>query len=106
MNHNDVILKLETTIQSDKGQALASAQGLCTVMETMVYSSHFMLFEEAFHIYSLFFEIQKDKKPFRDVILPPEIGLMLPACRRLLFPLLHSSATKEIGDVCTQASLM
>ena len=32
---------------------------------------------------------------------------MLPACRRLLFPLLHPfpSATKEIGDVCTQASL-
>ena len=26
----------------------------------------------------------------------------LPACRRLLFPLLH--AEKEIGDVCTQAS--
>ena len=37
----------------------------------------------------------------------------LPACRRLLFPLLHVEkkkkipfprATKEIGDVCTQAS--
>ena len=27
----------------------------------------------------------------------------LPACRRLLFPLLHAE-TKEIGDVCTQAS--
>ena len=35
----------------------------------------------------------------------------LPACRRLLFPLLHAGkkkvpfprATKEIGDVCTQA---
>ena len=33
----------------------------------------------------------------------------LPACRRLLFPLLHAEkgsfprATKEIGDVCTQA---
>ena len=29
----------------------------------------------------------------------------LPACRRLLFPLLHA-ATKEIGDVCTQARLL
>ena len=34
----------------------------------------------------------------------------LPACRRLLFPLLHAEkvffprATKEIGDVCTQAN--
>ena len=34
----------------------------------------------------------------------------LPACRRLLFPLLHVEkvpfprATKEIGDVCTQAT--
>ena len=32
----------------------------------------------------------------------------LPACRRLLFPLLHAEkgprATKEIGDVCTQAT--
>ena len=27
----------------------------------------------------------------------------LPACRRLLFPLFH--ATKEIGDVCTQANV-
>ena len=42
----------------------------------------------------------------------------LPACRRLLFPLLHAEkglflfffsfprATKEIGDVCTQATLL
>ena len=30
---------------------------------------------------------------------------MLPACRRLLFPLLHAEkGRKEIGDVCTQAS--
>ena len=29
-------------------------------------------------------------------------AMHLPACRRLLFPLLH--VTKEIGDVCTQAS--
>ena len=36
----------------------------------------------------------------------------LPVCRRLLFPLLHAEKvgpfpreTKEIGDVCTQASL-
>ena len=34
----------------------------------------------------------------------------LPACRRLLFPLLHAEkgrprATKEIGDVCTQANI-
>ena len=29
--------------------------------------------------------------------------LLLPACRHLLFPLLH--AEKEIGDVCTQAML-
>ena len=28
-------------------------------------------------------------------------GMMLPACRRLLFPLLQQK--KEIGDVCTQA---
>ena len=28
----------------------------------------------------------------------------LPACRRLLFPLLHAETTKEIGDVCTQAN--
>ena len=37
--------------------------------------------------------------------------LVLPACRRLLFPLLHAvvpfpRATKEIGDVCTQAILV
>ena len=38
-----------------------------------------------------------------------EISQRLPACRRLLFPLLHAEkgpfprATKEIGDVCTQA---
>ena len=31
----------------------------------------------------------------------------LPTCRRLLFPLLHTfpRATKEIGDVCTQANI-
>ena len=35
----------------------------------------------------------------------------LPVCRRLLFPLLHAEkgpfprATKEIGDVCTQATV-
>ena len=39
-------------------------------------------------------------------------SLLLPACRRFLFPLLHAEkgpfprATKEIGDVCTQASLL
>ena len=41
-------------------------------------------------------------------------SLTLPACRRLLFPLLHAEkapfpfprATKEIGDVYTQATLM
>ena len=43
-----------------------------------------------------------------DLIASP--GLGLPACRRLLFPLLHAEkvpfprATKEIGDVCTQAT--
>ena len=31
-------------------------------------------------------------------------SVLLPACRRLLFPLLH--ATKEIGDVCTQATVL
>ena len=31
------------------------------------------------------------------------LDLTLPACRRLLFPLLFPRATKEIGDVCTQA---
>ena len=36
------------------------------------------------------------------LILPPRANI-LPASRRLLFPLLHA-ATKEIGDVCTQAS--
>ena len=29
------------------------------------------------------------------------LGFLLPACRRLLFP--FPRATKEIGDVCTQA---
>ena len=46
--------------------------------------------------------------PARRLIIPSS-ALILPACRRLLFPLLHAEkvpfprAPKEIGDVCTQA---
>ena len=49
--------------------------------------------------------------PARRLIIPSS-ALILPACRRLLFPLLHAEkvpfprATKEIGDVCTQATLI
>ena len=44
------------------------------------------------------------------VIVCHELIIWLPACRRLLFNLLHAEkvpfprATKEIGDVCTQAN--
>ena len=40
---------------------------------------------------------------FSSAVRPPK---KLPACRRLLFPLLHcyTRATKEIGDVCTKAT--
>jgi len=34
-----------------------------------------MLFKEAFHIYSTFFETYKDEEAFRDILLHPETGL-------------------------------
>ena len=40
-----------------------------------------------------------------DLFLRPIVGLLLPACRRLLFPL-FPRATKEIGDVCAQARVI
>ena len=77
LNHEDVLLKLETKIINNcKGQALASAHGLRAIMETMLHGSQFyMLFKEAFHIYGLFFETNKDEEAFRDILLHPETGL-------------------------------
>ena len=59
MNHEDVLLKLETKIiNNGKGHARASAHGLRAIMETMLHGSQFyMLFKEAFHIYGSFFFI-------------------------------------------------
>jgi len=48
LSHNDVLLKLKTSIQNCKGHAQASAQGLRAIMETMLYGSHFMLFKKHF----------------------------------------------------------
>ena len=76
LNHEDVLLKLETNINNGKGYARASAQGLRAIMETMLHGSQFyMLFKEAFHIYSSFFETYKDEEAFRDILLHPETGL-------------------------------
>ena len=75
LNHDNELLKLETTIQNCKGHARASAQGLRAIMETLVYGSHFMLFEEASHIYSSFFETHIDEEAFRDLLLHPETDL-------------------------------
>ena len=59
-----------------KGHGRASAQGLRAIMETMLHGSQFyMLFKEAFHIYSSFFETYKDEEAFRDILLHPESGL-------------------------------
>ena len=57
MNHEDVLLKLETKIiNNGKGHARASTHGLRAIMETMLHGSQFyMLFKEAFHIYGSFF---------------------------------------------------
>ena len=61
-----------------KDHACASAQGLRAIMETMLHGSRFfMLFREAFHIYGSFFETDKDEEAFRDILLLPEMGLML-----------------------------
>ena len=35
----------------------------------------YMLFKEAFHIYSSFFETNKDEEALRDILLHPETGL-------------------------------
>ena len=77
LNHEDVLLKLETKIiNNSKGHARASAHGLRAIMETMLHGSLFyMLFKEAFHIYSSFFETNKDEEAFRDILLHPETGL-------------------------------
>ena len=77
LNHEDVLLKLETKIiNNSKGHARASAHGLRAIMETMLHGSQFyMLFKEAFHIYSSFFETNKDEEAFRDILLHPETGL-------------------------------
>ena len=58
MNHEDVLVKLETKIiNNGKGHARASAHGLRAIMETMLHGSQFyMLFKEAFHIYGSFFD--------------------------------------------------
>ena len=58
LNHEDVLLKLETKIiNNGKGHARASAHGLRAIMETMLHGSQFyMLFKEAFHIYGSFFD--------------------------------------------------
>ena len=57
LNHEDVLLKLETKIiNNGKGHVGASTHGLRTIMETMLHGSQFyMLFKEAFHIYGPFF---------------------------------------------------
>ena len=45
-------------------------------METMLHGSQFyMLFKEAFHIYSSFFETNKDEEAFRAILLHPETEL-------------------------------
>ena len=77
LNHEDVLLKLETKIiNNGKGHARASAHGLRAIMETMLHGSQFyMLFKEAFHIYGSFFETNKDEEAFRDILLHPETGL-------------------------------
>ena len=42
MNHEDVLLKLETKIiNNGKGHARASAHGLRAIMETMLHGSQF-----------------------------------------------------------------
>ena len=77
LNHEDVLLKLETKIiNNGKGHARASAHGLRAIMETMLHGSQFyMLFKEAFHIYGSFFETKKDEEAFRDILLHLETGL-------------------------------
>ena len=77
LNHEDVLLKLETKIiNNGKGHARASTHGLRAIMETMLHGSQFyMLFKEAFHIYGSFFETNKDEQSFRDILLHPETGL-------------------------------
>ena len=58
LNHEDVLLKLETKIiNNGKGHARAYTHGLRAIMETMLHGSQFyMLFKEAFHIYGSFFD--------------------------------------------------
>ena len=63
LNHEDVLVKLETKIINCKGHARASAHGLRAIMETLLHGSQFyMLFKEAFHIYSSYFETRKTRK--------------------------------------------
>ena len=77
LNHEDVLLKLETKIiNNGKGHARASAHGLRAIMETMLHGSQFyMLFKEAFHIYGSFFETmfhnvdRRYTTPFGQVVL-------------------------------------
>ena len=76
LNHEDVLLKLETKIINNGKGPRASAHGLRAIMETMLHGSQFyMLFKEAFHIYGSFFETKKDEEAFRDILLHPETGL-------------------------------
>ena len=66
----------ETGDKNCKGHARASAHGLRAIMETLLHGSQFyMLFKEAFHIYSSYFETNKDEEAFRDILLHPEAGL-------------------------------
>ena len=60
------------------------------------------LLTTSFHHHARFSGEMADRPAFFNI----SPGKTLPACRRLLFPLLHAEkgrATKEIGDVCTQA---
>ena len=86
LNHEDVLLKLETKIiNNGKGHVRASTHGLRTIMETMLHGSQFyMLFKEAFHIYGSFFDfyirtdntaLQLQLAPANDTVLLLNIRL-------------------------------
>ena len=85
LNHEDVLLKLETKIINNGKGPRASAHGLRAIMETMLHGSQFyMLFKEAFHIYGSFFDfyirtdntaLQLQLAPANDTVLLLNIRL-------------------------------
>ena len=78
LDNNDVLLLLESILQSSKegAQKVKAARGLRAVQEHFMYGCGYIDFEEAYHLYSSFSQFFcPDKQAFRDKLLDGIHGL-------------------------------